>query len=176
MLNFGFKHSEETKRKMSLTRKGRKREPFSEEWRRNIGLAQLGRKRSEEAKRKTSRALLGKKKSMEHRKNIGLAHKGEKCHFWKGGVSPINHIIRQSLQYKLWRKAVFERDNYQCIQCGLPGGWNKLLKKRIVLNADHIKQFALYPELHFVVDNGRTLCEECHWKTDTYGVNIRYIK
>jgi 5-methylcytosine-specific restriction endonuclease McrA len=84
----------------------------------------------------------------------------EKHWNWRGGVNPINDTIRKSLQYKLWRKAIFERDNYTCILCKEHG-------KR--LNADHIKPFAFFPELRFDVSNGRTLCEDCHKKTDTYG-------
>lgn len=68
--------------------------------------------------------------------------------------------IRQSWAYKLWRKAVFERDDFTCVECGVRGG---------VLNADHIKPFALYPELRLEVSNGRTLCVNCHLKTDTWG-------
>ena len=32
------------------------------------------------------------------------------------------------------------------------------------LNADHIKPFSLYPELRLIVENGRTLCVDCHKK------------
>src|SRR3989442_14919169 len=58
--------------------------------------------------------------------------------------------IRQSAAYRAWRTAVFVRDDFICQHCGKRGG---------LLNADHIKQFAMYPELRLDVDNGQTLCE-----------------
>ena len=70
-----------------------------------------------------------------------------------------NTLIRQSKKYKEWRKSVFVRDDYTCQICG---------KRGVKLNVDHIKSFALYPELRFDITNGRTLCEECHKETDTY--------
>lgn len=73
--------------------------------------------------------------------------------------------IRKSLEYKEWRKMVFERDKYTCQQCGIKSG----LGHGVFLHADHIKPFALYPALRLVLDNGKTLCQECHKKTETYG-------
>ena len=90
---------------------------------------------------------------------------GKNCHLWRGGITPVNKKIRNSPEYKLWRKAVFERDNYTCIWCGAKSKKGK----KVILNADHIKPFAEYPELRFAIDNGRTLCRECHKKTNTYG-------
>lgn len=78
---------------------------------------------------------------------------------YKGGITPINKKIRASEEYKQWRKAVFERDKYTCVWCGQVGH---------ELQADHIKQFAFYPELRFDINNGRTLCKKCHSKTDTF--------
>ena len=85
---------------------------------------------------------------------------GELCHFWKGGVTPENKKIRMSLVYKQWRTSVFERDDYTCQECKVKGG---------TLQADHIKPFALFPELRLDINNGRTMCVDCHKKTDTYG-------
>lgn len=84
---------------------------------------------------------------------------GEKSANWKGGITPLNRLIRSSKEYKAWRKAVFERDNYTCQHCHQHGG---------NLEADHIKQFAYYVELRLDPDNGRTLCVDCHRKTDTH--------
>jgi hypothetical protein len=141
----------------------------SEETRRKIGeankISQKGKHLSEETKRKISEHsyIKGKHLSIEHRKKIGKANSGEKSNLWRGGLSAKNMIIRRSLEYKLWRESVFERDNFTCIWCGQHGG---------KLEADHIKPFSLYPELRFAIDNGRTLCIPCHKTTETYGKKI----
>lgn len=78
---------------------------------------------------------------------------------WKGGITPENRRLRASDEYKAWRTAVFERDQYTCVECGQVG-WG--------LHADHIKPWCAFPALRFSVDNGRTLCVACHKKTDTW--------
>jgi 5-methylcytosine-specific restriction endonuclease McrA len=93
---------------------------------------------------------------------------GDKHPCWKGGVTPLNHKIRKSFEYQLWRTAVFERDNYTCIWCGAKCGDGK----NVILNADHIKPFSLFPELRFAIDNGRTLCRDCHRTTETWGEKL----
>jgi len=72
---------------------------------------------------------------------------------WKGGITSENHRMRESLEYKLWRKAVFARDNFTCQKYGIKGG---------ELVAHHINNFADFPELRFAIDNGITLSEKVH--------------
>ena len=60
---------------------------------------------------------------------------------------------RKSKEYSNWRTAVFIRDNYTCQICGQVGG---------KLNAHHIKHFAKDKKRRFDINNGITLCYECH--------------
>ena len=128
-----------------------------------------GMKLSKETRRKMSIAHMGRPKTRgrtgiphtpETRRKISESHKGEKSYLWKGGLTKKNLLIRNSVEYKLWREAVFSRDNHTCQGCGERGG---------KLQADHIKPFSKYIELRFEVNNGRTLCIPCHKATDTYG-------
>ena len=147
-LNIGRQFTEEHKKKLS---EAKIKNP-TRYW--------LGKKRSEATKRKVSEGHVGKKHSEKTRIKMSQSHSGDKNHNWKSGITPVNIIIRQGLTYRLWRESVFKRDNYICQLCGQRGG---------ILNADHIKPFALFIKLRFSLDNGRTLCLNCHRKTDTYG-------
>ena len=118
-----------------------------------------GDKISKALKGKPNLKLRGRKHTLQHRIKVGLAHKGEKCTFWKGGISKQNETERhnemKSIMYKDWRNAIFKRDNYTCIWCGYKGKQ---------LRADHIKEWSKYPQLRYKIDNGRTLCNKCHIK------------
>lgn len=156
----------ESRKKMSNSQSGKK---HSEEHKTKQSIIMMGHKHSEETKQKIGNANRGKKKppfSIERRRKMGDAHRGNKCHLWRGGITPINQQIRTSFEYKLWRESVFKRDNWTCIWCGQQGG---------KLNADHIKPFAYFPELRFAIDNGRTLCIDCHRKTETYANNYKKL-
>jgi 5-methylcytosine-specific restriction endonuclease McrA len=79
--------------------------------------------------------------------------RGDKCHSWKGGITPINEKIRKSVEYKLWRDNIFKRDNYICQNCKNIGG---------NLHAHHIVNFSKDKYLRFSINNGITLCKKCH--------------
>ena len=160
---YGKHHSKKSREKMRVLKAGK---PLSAEHREKIRQTRIGEKhwnfgkhQSKETREKISASHKGKKMSMEARKKMSESKKGAKHWRWKG-ISTMNELIRKSAEYKLWRTAVYQRDHYTCVWCGQVGG---------KLNADHIKSFSKYPALRFAIDNGRTLCERCHKKTDTYG-------
>jgi len=137
-----------------------------------FGKSQIGLARkphTNEFKEAVSKRHRGKINSVETRRKMAISKMGVNNPNWRGGLSTEYQLQRASMECKLWRKSVFERDNYTCVWCFIRGGWSKEKKRQITLNADHIKPFIDYPELRFAIDNGRTLCEDCHRKTDTYG-------
>jgi hypothetical protein len=173
-------------------KKGFKRPPFSKEWRKNIGLASIGRVPvnkgthqqtndalkiwrenggqpwnkglkgyhtqpcSEEKKLKIGIANAIANKGKVHAgtyKKGRISPKGKDHPMWKGGITPINKLIRHSVEFQIWHKEVFTKDDYTCRKCKVKGGR---------LHAHHIQNFAQYPELRFVVSNGITFCRDCH--------------
>jgi len=87
---------------------------------------------------------------------------GENCPNWKGGSTSKGKLIRGSASYKDWRKAVFERDNWTCQDCGERNYGGR--GKTVFLHAHHVFPFADFPEHQLAVWNGITLCEICHAK------------
>ncbi len=107
--------------------------------------------------------------SKVHRERVKLG-----LHNFYRGATELNKLLRQTAEYRIWRKSVFERDAYKCQFCGIGGK----------LNADHIKSFAVILAENNLktlddalncnelwnVENGRTLCVPCHKTTETYGL------
>jgi len=63
-----------------------------------------------------------------------------------------NPNIRESAEYQQWRQDVLERDSYQCVDCG---------------NSDNLQTHHIIPikednEKATNVDNGLTVCANCH--------------
>ena len=61
--------------------------------------------------------------------------------------------------WKIWREAVFLKDNFTCQNNNCFYCNNKI---GVMLHSHHIKSFAEYPELRFDINNGITYCKEFH--------------
>jgi len=149
-------YSKETLQKMSMAKKGK---PLSDAHKNKLKKARVGRKPN-----------LGKtfsdKWKNSLRKSLKGKNVGSKNGSWKGGVTSETIRLRTSSDYDIWRKAVYERDNYSCRGCGVNNDR---------LEAHHILPFAEFKHLRFDIFNGITLCENCHCIVDKFR-NNRGIK
>ena len=156
----GKRFSETTKTKMSLSQKGKKRKSHTA-W--NKG--KKGFKHSQETKIKIKNGHLGK--------HNWWVKSGEKNPNWKGGITKIDRLCRRMKEYIQWRSDVFTRDSWTCKTCSKNGcyvtahhikGVNKIIRENNIKNiieARNCKEM-------WNLNNGITLCEDCHKLTDNY--------
>ena len=133
---------------------GDKNPAKTEESRRKISIAHKGKIVSIDTRIKQSISHTGHPLPEETKINMRKsAKRGCNNHMWRGGVTPSNVADRISIEYKLWRSAVFARDGFICQKCKKRGG---------KLRPHHILNFSKYIDLRFAIDNGITFCDECH--------------
>ena len=120
----------------------------SKEWTEKQRLAQKGKSRN----KGEANPFYGRKHSDESKRKMSWAKQGSKNQNWKGGLTELVKGIRRSPEYYQWRKAIFERDNHICQDCGTTGS----------VDAHHIESLIHHPELVFDINNGLTLCDNCH--------------
>jgi len=167
--------SEKTKRKMSETAiavgtgkwmLGRK---LSEETKRKISKARKGMHLSEETRKKMSknnaRFFLGKTFSEEHKRKKSKPWSGVRIQAEikrKGYLR--KPIIKNGKEYSPeWneiRKQIYKKDNWTCRECGIHCQDKKYKKNRI--QCHHID----YNEKNNDPNNLITLCASCHGKTN----------
>lgn len=165
-----------------------KRKGLSEETKRKIGLANSishkGLKHSPATVAKIINSRKWYKHSAETKLKIGMKKRGKPLHAlrgdknpsWKGGTVELRQKINKLFQYRQWRSDIYNRDNFTCVLCGNNISGN--------LECDHYpKPFfeiirdnkidstikAMICEELWDLNNGRTLCKQCHRKTETYG-------
>ena len=107
-----------------------------------------GKPRSKKTKKKISKALQGRKLSEQHKEALSKARIEL--------FDRIGRIGKHERGWKSarWRRAIYKRDNYKCQVCS--SIYN--------LYAHHILSWKDYPELRYDLDNGITLCNDCHKK------------
>lgn len=174
--NYGFKHSEETRKKMSKSQSGQNHPMFgklgkdnpnygskrSEETKRKISVANSGRILSIETRKKMSEFHKGTKLSEEIKRKISESHKGEKnpmfgrcreqCPSWQNGKSFEEYGTEFNKELK---DRIRKRDNGTCQECSKKQIRHKLDVHHIDYNKKNNKETNLI-----------SLCKKCHGKTN----------
>lgn len=162
--------------KLGLFQKGHS---VPKEWILKIKEKKKGIKLTKEHIDKIVKKNTGKKRDYKTRMLLRSQRLGSKNPSWKGGITPIMKAIRMSFKYRQWRSDIFTRDDWTCREC------NKRAKRGeiLIIHAHHIKEFykileeynirtleeALICEELWDINNGLTLCTDCHKKTKSYG-------
>jgi len=166
--NKGRRLSEKTKIKLSLSKKGKPAHPNSG-FRKGNKLGK-NKKAWNKGLPKEKQPFYNKNHSKEAREKIKKSNTGlcqEKSHNWKGGISKIKELIRNMPEYFKWRSDVFQRDNWTCQTCHKKGVYleahhkielNKIVKEYEIKTILDARRCILLWDL----DNGVTLCYECH--------------
>lgn len=92
----------------------------------------------------------------------------EKNFNWKGGITPLTKQIRGCFEYKQWRSDIFIRDDFTCLVCKKRGGdlevdhnpkmFSEIIEEYAIKD---MEQALVCSEL-WDINNGRTLCVDCH--------------
>lgn len=81
----------------------------------------------------------------------------------EAGAMP-NDNYYTNARHRAWREAVLRRAGYLCEECKRYGRTGPDGLPVRATTAHHIKHRDEYPELQYLVANGRALCEACHNK------------
>jgi hypothetical protein len=167
----GHKMSKEMRAKISSSLKGHKKSPETVAKMRISGKLN-NQKISLAGRRSQADKIRGRKASPETRLKMSLMRRKDKHPQWKGGITPVVMQIRNSLKMRQWVSDIFHRDDFTCQECFIRGS---------KLNAHHIKSFSkIYSDNNIKnleealdcaelwdLNNGQTLCVECHKKINT---------
>ncbi|MHA1136706.1 MAG: NUMOD3 domain-containing DNA-binding protein [Candidatus Thorarchaeota archaeon] len=143
-------------------RKAAKEVASRPEWKEKQSKAHKGKKRPPEVGRKISEAKMGHTVSDETREKLAEANSGEKCFFWKGGISGEKSKFYASWEWGKQKERTKARDDYTCLGCG----WNEEELEEIgqKLNSHHVipleeyeGDWKSYPD-----DKIATVCDTCH--------------
>lgn len=195
MGSLGYKFTDEQKLRLSLSLSGKKK---TKEHNLKVGVANKGKKRTAEMNKRSSDTHKGHVHSAETRLKMSLRQRGKivseetrlklraaklgkkfpnttgiKSSQWKGGITPLTKLIRHLFEYRQWISDVFHRDDFTCQTCFKRGGY---------LHAHHIKFFSVIFKENNIksvqdaidchelwnINNGITLCKECHKKQHEY--------
>jgi hypothetical protein len=171
--HLGKKASLKTRQIMRLSHLGIRQ---SEETKQKIRLANIGKKLSSETKEKVRHANIGKhhsKETINKLRLINIGRTGANAGNWKGGKTTLIRSIRASLKYSKWAALCRTRDFWTCRECNEHSkdlnvhhkySFLDIIKNNNILTLDEAMNCSLLWDLN----NGVTLCCDCHRKIHSY--------
>jgi len=159
---------------------------MSEEARQKIRMAKLGKSRPDmignkyglgckmtpENKQKLQKRMkgnkytLGRKLTEKHRQAISARMRAHPHRHWLGKFGPESPVWKGGVSDAYVRRIILQRDNFTCRICGF--------RDPDILEIDHIKPTAIYPELDLDRDNLWALCPNCHRRKTLQDVKLVY--
>jgi len=111
------------------------------------------------------------------------ANSGENNWNWRGGITDLNQKIRDFVKKSGWGIDIFRRDGFSCLLCKHTSGGslnahhiiplNEIIDYYNITTIDECKNYPLF----FDLDNGSTLCKECHtWVHSYNNTDKNFIK
>lgn len=88
-----------------------------------------------------------------NREIVSQIHSGENHYNWDYNKTPEERDSIRDEADKKWAKRIKEIDNYTCQCCGVRG---------VVLVSHHLNNYSKYVEERTDLNNGITLCQNCH--------------
>jgi len=119
-------------------------------------------------------------KPIDRRSNrcLSCARKAEHNHSWKGGITPLAHWIRNTIENKDWIYKVMVRDGFLCRGCGKKGDieahhinhFSSILKDFIgeynqfspIDDVETLVRLSVNYKPFWDINNGIALCIDCH--------------
>lgn len=151
-----------------------------------LGSSMRGKRHTKETIDKMKKAKRGKRVSPNTE-----FKKGHQSWNWMGGKNSVRENIKLLPKYKEWRYEIFKRDKFTCQNCGIKSGQGKvvlfsahhktpffILLKQLFKKYNHLSpiedrniliELAKNFEPFWDINNGITLCTNCHENTNNFG-------
>ncbi len=180
----GYKHTEESKRKIVEARRRQVMPIPSVQTRKKMSAWQIGKKLSSDTKIKIGLANKGRLKSVGERKNISLRMKNNKLNLGRKFIGRVNpkpsletrlkmSLSRRGAKSHTWRGGLKAKNSLVRKQVE-----SKLWRESVFsrdnwtcqkygtvggkLHPHHVLNFSSHPKLRFAIDNGITLSKKAH--------------
>lgn len=132
----------------------------------------LGRKHTDESKKKMSDSSKGESPWLRGPVHHLYGVKGPDNPFWKGGTTPERQELYASTEWKKATRKIWKRDDGTCKKCKC----RKDDDRAIQFDIHHIYSFSDYPDKRCEIDNLVLLCRPCHlWVHSSSNVNKDFL-